>query len=245
MNQLHLDDAPIGVLRSTLEAASARAWLRSAGWDIEEKIVPKLLYGFRTGHRLRLEFLKSWDVGRFARVLTADLPRKAAVLDVGSVGSELPWVLHMAGFTNVIACDVDESVLKMPFARAIRYSVGEPATLGLPDNSLDAVTAVSTIEHGVDVPNFLRTAAKLLMKGGLLCVSTDYWPTKVDTTGIQWFGLPWTIFSELEIRRIIQDAGDTGLCLEGWNGHVPVPVERPVAWNGRRYTFIALIFKKR
>jgi SAM-dependent methyltransferase len=151
----------------------------------------------------------------------------------------------MAGYTGIIGCDVDKSVLKMPFARTIQYRVGEPATLGLPDDSLNAVTAVSTIEHGVDVPSFLSTAAKLLTRNGLLCVSTDYWPTKVDTTGIQWFGMPWTVFSEMEIRRMIQDAGDAGLSLEGWNGQLPVPVEKPVAWNGRRYTFIALVFKKR
>jgi SAM-dependent methyltransferase len=244
MNQEDTDDSAVAVLSTKDQAVSARKWLRSLGWDIERKIVPQLVYGLRTGRRLRPEFFKSWDVARFARVLTARLPRAAAVLDVGSVASELPWVLHMAGFTNITGCDLDQTVLTMPFARAIRYRVGDPESLGIASNSLEAVTAVSTIEHGVDVPSFLTTVAKVLKKGGRLCVSTDYWPMKIDTTGTQWFGLPWTIFSELEIRQVIQDAADRGLVLNGWNGRLPNPVEQVVSWNGRSYTFIALLFRK-
>jgi SAM-dependent methyltransferase len=244
MNHEDPDDSPVAVLSTRDQAIVARQWLRLLGWDIQRKIVPQLVYRLRTGRRLRPEFLKSWDVARFARVLAASLPRDAAVLDIGSVASELPWVLHMAGFTNITGCDLDQTVLTMPFARAIRYRVGEPESLGLASNSLEAVTAVSTIEHGLHVPSFLTTAAKLLNKGGLLCVSTDYWPKKIDTYGTQWFGLPWTIFSEFEIRQVIQDAADRGLSLRGWDGRLPKPVEQVVSWNGRSYTFIALQFRK-
>src|SRR5437588_6065244 len=147
MNQADPAESPVAVLFTKDQALIARQWLRSLGWDIERKIVPQLMYGLRTGHRLRPEFFKSWDVAFFARALTDMLPRAAAVLDIGSVASELPWVLHMAGFTNITGCDLDRTVSIMPFARAIHYRVGDAESLGLPSNSLEAVTAVSTIEH--------------------------------------------------------------------------------------------------
>jgi SAM-dependent methyltransferase len=244
MNQEDPPDSAVAVLSTRDQVLVARQWLRSRGWDIQRKILPGLAYGLRTGRRIRPEFFKSWDVARFARVLTASLPPAGSVLDIGSVASELPWVLHMAGFTDITGCDLDQTVLTMPFARTIRYRVGEPESLGLASKSLDAVTAVSTIEHGVDLPRFLNTAAQLLKPGGLLCISTDYWPEKIDTCGMQWFGLPWTVFSEFEIRQVIQDAADRGLSLKGWDGRIPKSVERVVSWNGRRYTFIALTFSK-
>jgi SAM-dependent methyltransferase len=236
--------APIAVLGMSEEAVAARDWLKKKGWDVRHRRMVRLVYGLRTGHRLMLDSPKSWDVAHFAKILVDQLPGEAAILDVGSLNSELPWVLHIAGFKNVTGCDLDPSVRKMPFARTIRYLVGDVMSVGCADESFQAVTAVSTIEHGMDVRCFVMDAARILKPNGLLCISTDYWPEKVDTKELRAFERPWSIFSTDEIQSLVQIAEECDLILDGWDSVIPPAVEAPVEWNGRRYTFIALVFRK-
>ncbi len=235
---------PVAVLRSALDATSARAWLRAKGWDVRNRLIVRLVYRLRTRHLPMVDLRKSWDVAHFAHILTDQLPADAAILDVGSVASELPWVLHMAGFRNLTGCDLDPSVRKMPFSGKVRYQVADVMTAGYGDESFEAVTAVSTIEHGMDVARFIRGAARILKPNGLLCISTDYWPDKIDTEEIRAFSMPWLIFSAAEIRGLVQTAAECGLILDDWDGEIPPARDAPVEWNGKRYTFIALVFRK-
>jgi SAM-dependent methyltransferase len=218
--------APIAVLGMSEEAVAARDWLKKKGWDVRHRRMVRLVYGLRTGHRLMLDSPKSWDVAHFAKILVDQLPGEAAILDVGSLNSELPWVLHIAGFNNVTGC------------------VGDVMSVGCADESFQAVTAVSTIEHGMDVRRFVMDAARILKPNGLLCISTDYWPEKVDTKELRAFERPWSIFSTDEIQSLVQIAEECDLILDGWDSVIPPAVEAPVEWNGRRYTFIALVFRK-
>jgi SAM-dependent methyltransferase len=192
---------------------------------------------------LRISTLKSWDVALFADLLIRELPTHARVVDVGSVASELLWALHLAGFEDLVGCDVDARVVTMPFAGRIHYRIGELSTLHLPAGSVDAVTAVSTIEHGVDLRSFLATTSSLLRPGGLLCLSTDYWPDKLDTQGLNAFGLPWTIFDRREIHAMIDLARKFGLRVNE-DGGIPSVSTPPIFWNGRNYTFLAIVFVK-
>ena len=64
-----------------------------------------------------------------------------------------------------------------------------------PDGSFGAITAISVIEHGFESARLLREISRLLRPGGYFVASFDYWPEKVDTTGIDIFGMDWTIFS--------------------------------------------------
>jgi SAM-dependent methyltransferase len=132
----------------------------------------------------------------------------------------------------------------MPFSGKVRYQVADVMTAGYADESFAAVTAVSTIEHGMDVKRFVRDAARILKPNGMLSISTDYWPGKIDTEGIRAFSMPWLIFSAAEIRDLIQTAAQCGLILEGWDGEIPPARNAPVEWNGKWYTFIALVFRK-
>jgi len=194
-------------------------------------------------HLLRIDGRKSWDVAYFADLLDRSTDRTAGVADVGSVGSELPWILHLAGFQRIIGCDLDSCVTRMPFGRFIDYRHGDFAEV-VTEVDLGAVTAVSTIEHGINPAAFFDAVAKRLRTGGFLCMSTDYWPVKLNTSDMRPFGLPWTIFSEEEIRFAIDQAADAGLILDGWDGRIPLPTSAPVSWNGFAYTFILLVFIK-
>ena len=120
-------------------------------------------------------------------------------------------ILHELGYSRLSGIDLNPDLVKMPFADAIDYRVGNFHHTGFLDASFDAITAVSVIEHGFDGPRLLAEISRLLKPGGVLLASVDYWQSKVDTTGLMTFGLTWDIFSEMDLRRFIKDAEDYGL----------------------------------
>src|SRR5439155_20698886 len=136
---------PVKVLSHDSENNAARLWLRKRGWDVTKHQVQRLRYLVLNHHLLRIDGRKSWDVAYFADLLDRSTDRTAGVADVGSVGSELPWILHLAGFQRIIGCDLDSCVTRMPFGRFIDYRHGDFAEV-VTEVDLGAVTAVSTIE---------------------------------------------------------------------------------------------------
>ena len=124
------------------------------------------------------------------------------MLDVGSVASAVLPCLHRLGYKGLTGIDLDDRVLQMPISGEIEYAVEDLTKTTRADGSLAAITATSVIEHGVEDEPLLAEIARLLRPGGLFIFSTDYWPEKVDTSGIVLFGLPWRIFSA---------AGDRGV----------------------------------
>lgn len=127
---------------------------------------------------------------------------------------------------------------------------GDATRSGWPARSVHAITCLSVVEHGVDLDALFAEAARLLEPGGVLAISTDYWPAPVDTAGRIAYGVPIRVF----------DAGD----LAGWftraasHGLVPVgdvpptlfttlPAERAVTWRrfGLSYTFAFVTLQRR
>lgn len=235
----------IRVLQNAGEYLEARSRLDALGWDVRRRRLACFAYALKNFRPLRVDVRKSWDVAWFAAVLEGTLSHDDVVMDVGGVHSELPWVLHLAGFRHLHSCDIDPKVLRMPFDRHIRYHVGQLASIAVNNGTVGAVTAVSTVEHGVDVDQFFRTARRLLRPGGLLCLSTDYWPTKVDVSDTTIFGLPWTIYDRTEAQELIARALDAGfMTLDG--GHeVPNAGEACLQFSGRSYTSLGAIFRRR
>jgi len=185
---------------------------------------------------------KSWDVLESVRLIESRLPPDAPILDLGAYASEILCCLHLAGFRRLTGIDLNPRVRAMPFNRSICYRVGDMCATGLADGSQAAITAISAIEHGVDLPRLLAEAARLLAPGGLLVCSTDYWPQKIDTTGVRIYGLAWRIFSRAELQALIEGAAAHGLS--------PVSEcrfeasESPIEHAGRRYTFAWLALAK-
>lgn len=212
----------------------------------------------REARRLRLPLHpdkpKNWDaLGAVGAVLT--LPggddRSARVLDAGSArySSVLPW-LRLYGLGDPpggltgINLEFGAEVVR----DGVRFRYGDITATDFDDGSLDAVTCMSVIEHGVPLKAFLAESARILRPGGVLCVSTDYDADPPDTTGIIAYGTEVRIFGPDDIRRLVADAADVGLELvgdvdaPGWFEHS----ERPVRWRrtGLDYTFILLTFQR-
>ncbi len=131
----------------------------------------------------------------------------------------------------------------MPGRGRIRYRAEDFLTGAIEPDSLGALTCLSVIEHGVDARAFFGRAARLLEPGGRLMLTTDYWRTPIDTTGLVAFGRPWTIASRKTIDSWLDWAA--GLGLEP-DGRVDLDAQdAPIAWNGRSYTFLWLALVRR
>ncbi|MEZ4404687.1 MAG: class I SAM-dependent methyltransferase [Kofleriaceae bacterium] len=183
---------------------------------------------------------KSWDTLHALRTIVARVPPAGRILDAGAERySTLLTSLERYGYRDLhglnLVFDKIESV------GAITYYPGDATRTPWADGWFDAITCLSVIEHGVDVDAFFAEAARLLRPGGVLSISTDYWPTPTDTGGRVAYGAPIKIFDRTELAGWVARAARVGLAPS-----IPLeptlafePRERPVMWRryDLRYTF--------
>jgi SAM-dependent methyltransferase len=198
---------------------------------------------------------KNWDaLGAVAAVLTLadDGSRTAKVMDAGSArySPVLPWLrLYGLGSEPASLLGINLEFGEPVHRDGVEFRYGDVTSTGLPDGSLDAVTCMSVIEHGVPVEPFLAETARVLRPGGVLCLSTDYDQNPPDTRKHTAYGTPVRIFDPAQIRELVAAADRVGLELVG---DISAPEalahrERPVHWTrlGLDYTFILLTFRRR
>ncbi len=123
----------------------------------------------------------------------------------------------------------------MPYSASVKYLVRDLMQTELPPESFEAVTAISVLRAWFLCAKVFAEVSRILKPGGYFVGSVDYWPKKIDTTGINVFGVDWRIFSEDELRELIQQASHFGL--------VPIGAlkyeasERVTNWSGKQFTF--------
>ncbi len=233
----------ISVLKFKSEIKSAREEMRRSGIS---SLTPRFRQFLNTvgvcGGVVVGDSTKSWDVLLTAHFLRDHLPTEIPVLDVGAYASEIPSVLHRMKYSNLAAVDLDPRIKEMPFAEDIQYEVADFMASPFPDASFGAITAISVIEHGFQSERLLREISRLLRPGGYFIASFDYWPEKVDTTGMDIFGMDWRIFSKTEVLDFIEEARAYGLspC-----GVIDLDAgEQVIHWGGKDYTFAWLALRK-
>ena len=198
---------------------------------------------------------KNWDaLGAVGAVLSLadDGSRSARVMDAGSArySPVLPWLrLYGLGGAPASLLGINLEFGAQVTRDGVVFRHGDVTATGLPDGSLDAITCMSVIEHGVPVEAFLKESARVLRPGGILCVSTDYDQEPPDTQGRTAYGSEVHIFSPEDIRGVVAAAEDAGLELVGdlSTSDALAHEQRPVHWDrvGLDYTFILLTFRRR
>lgn len=198
---------------------------------------------------------KNWDCYQLAR-LVESMPPESRMIDLGCGDTFIVRLLSALGFKNIHGIDLSISCvarlrqfIKMWRAKSLQVPFhlrkADITQTGFPANHFDLATCVSVIEHGVDLEKFLAESNRILKPGGVLFITTDYWPEEInDDSGLRPYNLPWKIFSKKDIEKLIEQATDFGFSLYK-ETTIPSSAEKCVAWNGQEYTFINIIFKKK
>lgn len=233
----------IEVLQSRAENKAARAEMRRRNIDCTSSLFLRIArkIGLTKGVTVG-SYCKSWDVLKTIQFLQEHVPQEAPILDIGAYASEVLCALHKLDHTNLTGVDLNPRLKQMPHADSITYVTSDFLQLPFDDASFSAITAISVIEHGFNARRLLTEISRLTRPGGFFIASIDYWPNKIDTAGMNIFGMDWKIFSEEELRSFMKDAESYGFlpC-----GTLHLDASEPVIpWQGKQYTFAWFALKK-
>ena len=231
------------VLKTRSQIPSARRELVNMGASSLEPSLRALLrrLGLAGGVPLG-DHVKSWDVLATLTFVKDHVQTIEPILDIGCYASELIVALHKLGYTDLTGADLNPDLRRMPYSNLIRYENVDFMHTTFADESFRAITATSVIEHGFDGRRLLTEMGRLLKPDGFFIASFDYWPEKIDTAGIEFFGMDWKIFSIEEIASFIDQAATHGLKPIG---DLDFAVQDPVIeCGGKKYTFGWLVLKK-
>src|SRR5579862_7105653 len=159
---------------------------------------------------------KNWDTFKCIAHIVAEGDLEAPVLDAGAgVRVVAQRWLHQLGYRELYGCDLKPTVVKPAYASlGFKMSAQEMTATTYETGFFQAVTSISVIEHGVDLPGFAREMARIIRPGGLLLVSTDYWSEPIDCTGIFPYGEDapeMKILTPKDIQGFVADCATSGL----------------------------------
>jgi SAM-dependent methyltransferase len=232
------------VLKSNLEINRARKELDSLGVSSLETAFRSFLRRFHIVSGVILgDYLKSWDVLETLKFLEQHLSKGDPILDIGCYASEIIVALNKSGFSNLTGADLNPELNQMPGQGVIKYEITDFMHTPFADASFKAITSISVIEHGFDGESLLKEMSRLLMPKGYFIASFDYWPEKIDTTGIKFFGMDWLLFSKQDVEEFIKQADGFGLKPLG-ELHFESE-DSPIDCAGKKYTFAWLVLQKK
>jgi SAM-dependent methyltransferase len=231
------------VLKDRSQIRAARSELKRLGISQVPSLLDRVTARLSASGRLVIgDDIKSWDVLQTIEFVKRRVAPTDAILDIGCYASEILPALYAGGYRNLSGVDLNPRIDRMPYADSIRYRVSDFMRTSFADGSFKAITAISVIEHGFDRDRLLAEMARLLAPGGHFVASFDYWPEKIDTTGVKFFDLDWRIFSRREVEELIAAAAKWGLHSSG--AMDTAAGDRCVKTGGKEYTFAWLVLEK-
>ncbi|MBI3593466.1 MAG: methyltransferase domain-containing protein [Nitrospirae bacterium] len=231
------------VLKKKEEIAAARMKLRERGLSFMSSGLKRFIDALGLYNSIVIgDFIKSWDVLKTANFIESNVKKEMAVLDIGAYASEILFVLRGLKYTNLTGIDLNPRIKSMPFSDTIHYEISNFMNTKFKDDSFDVITAISVIEHGFNSRDLLSEVSRLLKSGGYFVASFDYWPNKLDTNGIKMFDMDWKIFSEEEVKDII-DVGNRFKLIPYGNLDFRA-IDQPISCENMNYTFGWLVLRK-
>lgn len=232
------------VLQSRAQINRARQELVEKGVSLISSPVTAFLrrMGFVDGINVG-DKVKSWDVLSILNFIEGHVQKDEPVLDIGCYASEVIVALHKRGFTSLTGVDLNSQINRMPHSDSIHYEIADFKQTKFGDASFKVITSTSVIEHGFEEQALLKEMSRLLKPRGYFIASFDYWPEKIDTAGVKFFGMDWKIFSRQDVTDFIEHAVGYGLAPVGelhYDGQ-----EATIEHRNRKYTFGWLALKKK
>lgn len=116
-------------------------------------------------------WFKSRRASVFEQLQQLNLPKTAAILEIGCSGGPLQQQLRAIGFQHLTGIDISEASIALAQQRRIpNVSVMDGARLEFADASFDVVVASDVLEHIEDEQRALREWSRVLKPGGQLLV---------------------------------------------------------------------------
>lgn len=170
---------------------------------------------------------KNWDLWLSINSCLA-LPNKSKLLDAGS-GSQAIFANSMAqlGYKNSYASD-----LKRPKGKKIISSIQDISKTNYESDFFEFIACHSVIEHGVNLYEFIREMYRIAKPGGMLAISTDFWPTREDHSDKFPYGEenpPMMLFNNETIRAFLVTAENIGWKVPRFDEINDLTI-RPVYW---------------
>ena len=192
---------------------------------------------------------KNWDTLKCLYYILREIDPKERILDAGASGKSaiLRWLSRMK-FGQLHACDI-RAKNEQPYKEFnITFTVQDLTSTNYPAGHFGAVTCISVIEHNVPLQGLLTEMHRVIRPGGLLLISTDYWPEPIDCTGIFPYGESMgemKVFQAAEISEFVHMAESAGFQLCN-----PLDLrtqEKTIRWDrvNREYTFLFMAFRKK
>jgi 2-polyprenyl-3-methyl-5-hydroxy-6-metoxy-1,4-benzoquinol methylase len=193
-----------------------------------------------TGHH---DPQKNWDLWlsiNISRVLN----KKSNILDAGS-GARAVFANSMAelGYRNSYACDFQRAK-----GKKIISSIQDISRTNYDNSFFDFIACHSVIEHGVNLVDFLSEMYRIAKPGGMLAVSTDFWPIHEDHSDKFPYGLenpPMMLFDNETTKALLLTAEEVGWKVPQFNAITDLTI-RPVYWPRMDswFTFFWLLLTK-
>jgi len=188
---------------------------------------------------------KNWDsLAALDLILRCTTPR-ARVFDAGGecYSRILPW-LGLYGYTRLVVGNIEFEGPMPDYESAVTYERMDLTRTGFAAGSIDAITCLSVIEHGVDIDAYFREMARVLKPGGVLITSADFWDTPVQTRGQDAHGVGIRVLTPADVSAALACAEQHGFSLVA-----PLDLtvgDRVVHWAryDLRYTFVLFSLRK-
>lgn len=188
------------------------------------------------------DMVKSWDVLATVQFLEEHVDKNEPILDIGCYASEVLVALHKLGYSRLTGVDLNPHLQQMPYPESIRYEVADYMHTNFDNASFRAITSISVIEHGFQGSALFKEMSRLLKKGGYFIASFDYWPEKIDTTGVKFFDMDWLIFSKEDVATFVEHAASYGLKPVGEMRYEAK--DKAINCGGKQYTFAWMVLQK-
>jgi SAM-dependent methyltransferase len=231
------------VLKNNSQIKDARKELINKGASCIESSFQSLLRRMHLLRGIKLgDEIKSWDVLETLNFIERNVSKDEPILDIGCYASEIIVALNKLGYNNLTGADLNPDLKLMPGQGKIHYETTNFMHTPFADGRFKTITSISVIEHGFDAQALLKEMSRLLKSGGYFIASFDYWPEKIDTTDIKFFGMDWLIFSKNDVANFIQQASFFGLKPVGELSYESS--EALIEGGGKKYTFGWLVLEK-